>query len=271
MKNRNQDTDDTLAVSEVVSYVLIFGLMSIGIALIYLQGTPAINSAEEDQINENSERAILLVQERLDEMVQNDAPRREVSIEMKDLTVGVGGLGNASRINITAEDTGGNVTSYNSSAAPVYIEAPRYTMLYENGAVLLGEQGNSDSWGMKSDPSWAVSTNSTDYVRTGFLRTVSTVGRDRVGGEGRIRFAFESIAHTNENINDVNELNITIRSPRANGWESYLGRLNGSINGSRLDYDPSNNRVSLEINEFADGSGTLSYDEKMLRAEVETG
>jgi len=166
--------NDESAVSEAISYVLIFGLISLGTAIIYLQGTPTLNTAEERQITQNAERAVFLIQERLDEMVRQNAPTREIPIDVQDFTVGIGGM-ESGWVNVTAE--GAETVSYNASLNPIYVDVGGRTVAYENGAVMVGQQGNNESWGMRRDPSWAISTNDTDYLRSGFVRTISTTGR----------------------------------------------------------------------------------------------
>ena len=256
---------DDRAVSEALSYVLVFGLITIATAIIYIQGTPALNNAEQQQVNQNAERAVFLVQERIDEMLQQNAPVREVSVDLQDVTVGVGGMEPA-WINVTVHH-GPNVTSYNSTVDPVYMRTESRTIAYANGAVMIGQQDIDESWGMRRDPSWAVSTNGSDYLSTAFLRTISTRGNGEMGGSGRARLVFESTGRTDEILNDANGLNVTVGSPRSTAWESYFGRLNSSLNAS--DLTVTSDTVGLEVDEFAGGGGSVSYNEQALRTRVE--
>lgn len=263
---RESSTRGEEGVSEALSYVLIFGLMSIGAAIIYLQGTPAIQSMEERQINENSERAMLLMQERLDEMIQQDAPSRTVSMEAHDMSLSVGGR-EAGSVNITAR-SGGDRIEYNSTFEPVYVETETRVILYENGAVISGV--SDEGWGMVSDPSWAVSTNESDYVRSALLRTVATTGDRQISAtQTRVRFSFESVAEETDAESGIDELNITVSSPRDEAWEMYFNRLNRSIEGGDVDGSVDGS-VSMEIDEFEGGEGLLSHREKTLRTDIET-
>jgi hypothetical protein len=257
---------DDKAVSEAISYVLIFGLITIGTAIIYTQGGPALDSAEERQVTQNAERAVVLVQERLDEMMEQNAPVREVPVELQDITVGVGGT-EPGWVNVTANTSEGKV-SYNSTTSPVYIDAGSRTIAYENGAVMAGQEGNNRSWGMRREPSWAISTNSTGYLSTAFLRTISTTGEGSLDGEGRVRLVFESQSRTNEVLNGVDELNITVSSPRTSAWESYLRGLNGSLNDSEVTVNGETVSLGIEDDGFSDGDGSISYNEQVLRTRV---
>ena len=270
MRKQRTLSRDERGVSEAISYVLIFGLMSLGTAIVVLQGTPLIDSTEERQIDENAERAVLSIQDRVDEMIQQNAPRRQVSVQMNDLTVGVGGGLDNTVVNLTV-DTGTEVTSYETSISPVYINTGRRTIAYENGAVLVGQQGIDDSWSIRSDPSWAVSTNDTDYMKTAFVRVISTTGSGAASGDGSARIVFDSVSDTNENIDDVEELRMNITSTRSTAWGSYLSRLNSSLNGSEYT-EPAPDKVSLTVEELngTDGTGSTSYDETVLSAGVRT-
>jgi len=268
MKRDCHKVRDDTAVSEAISYVLIFGLISLGTALVVLQGGPALDTTQQKQINENSERAISLVQERLDEMIQQNAPVREVTVELQDITVGVGGLEPTS-MNVTNVTSG---RSYETTMDPVYIDTGSRTVLYEGGAVMAGQQGINQSWAMTSRPSWAVRTNGSSYVQSLFIRAISTTGSGQVSGEGRVRWVFESTDRTNENLVGVGELNITVKSPRAGAWERYFEEINGSVNDS-VDITPStpDGQATMKITDaaFEDGSGRVSYDETVLNTEVE--
>jgi hypothetical protein len=256
--------DDNRAVSEAISYVLIFGLITVGTAMIYTQGGPAIDRAEDRQVRQNAERAVVLVQERLDKMMEQQGPVREVPIELKDITVGVGGI-DPGWVNVTANTSEGEV-SYNSTTSPVYIDAGGRIIAYENGAVMTGQEGNNQSWGMRREPSWAISTNSTGHLSTAFLRVISTTGEGRTSGNGRVRVVFESTDRANEVLNEVDELNITVGSSRTSAWERYLSGLNGSFNESSVTVN--GEAVSLEVEGFAGGGGTVSYTEQVLRTRV---
>lgn len=265
MKN-TLETRDNSAVSEAISYVLIFGLISLGVAIVTLQGGPAIESSEQQQIDHNSENAINLVQDRLEEMMRQNAPVREATISLQDITVGVGGELDPTVINVTNVTAG---ESYETTVDPVYVETGSRTILYEGGGVMIGQQGIDGSWSMTSDPAWAVRTDGSGYVQSIFLRVPSTTGNGQVSGEGNARWEFESIGETNEVMLGVDELNVTVTSPRSGAWEGYFERLNSSVTDEDItEFD--DDRATLEIDDGFDGEGRVSYDEAVLRTEVET-
>lgn len=262
--------EEERAVSEAISYVLVFGLIIVGTTLVVFQAGPALESSEERQIAENSERAMLLVQGTVNEMVRRDAPRRENTVDVQDLTVGVGGT-EPTRILIQAESSlDGSVTVADVETVPVYIETTvstvDQTVAYENGAVVAGPSDSPDRWTMTSTPAWAIRTEDGE-ARSVFLRTVSTTGDSSVTGQAtRARLVFENEGTSTERVNDMTELNITVESPRSGAWESYFQRLSGGVNGTDIDTD--DGTVTLTIDEFEDGEGSLSHRTQAVRTEV---
>ena len=261
MRRENTLSDDERAVSEAISYVLVFGLMTVGGTLVALQGVPALENTQEAQLAENAERAVLLMQDTVEGMVRQDAPRREVTVDVQDFTVGVGGMEPAS-IDVTTD--GDTLAELESD--PVYIETETVTAVYENGAVLVGERGSSDSWTMASRPSWAVSTNNSK-VRSVFVRSVSATGGSSVTGQGtRARLVFESVNSRINTTDDVNQLEMSVESPRYGAWREYFESLNASVDGG--DGTVSGNRVTLKIDSFEGGAGRVSHRTQVIRAEV---
>lgn len=259
-------------VSEAVSYVLIFGLIIAGSSLVILQAGPAISNTQDEQIAENSKRAAVLLQERVNEMVRQDAPSREVSVDVQDIRVGVGGMEPA-RFNITATKTSGSVVDVaDMETDPVYIQKTAgkidQTAAYENGAVLLGQRDRPETWTMSSRPSWAIRTNSsTGEVRSVFLSTVATEGNGAVSGQrSSARIVFETVGRESVTLRDVDEIEISVESPRSGAWEEYFNRVNGGISGGSL--SKSGDTVTLEIDNFEGGNGTVSHRERLIRTEV---
>ena len=274
MRPENPRKRDSRAVSEAISYVLVFGLITVGGTLVVLQGAPAIDSTQDSQIAENSQRAALLLQDRVDEMARQGAQRREFSVSLQDIRVGVG-LPEPTRIEINATNSSGDTVEVAKlESDPIYIETTGgdidQVAAYENGAVLLGQKGVPESWTMRSQPSWAITTNgSTRKVQRLFLRTVSTTGSGSVTGrQSSARVLLEMVSQESETLDNATRINISVRSPRAKAWEEYLSSLDGSLNGTSL--SSSGNSVTLSVSGFDGGSGSLNHKTQVIRAEVTT-
>jgi hypothetical protein len=273
MRREKTRVEDERAVSEAISYVLIFGLITTGTVLVALQGGPAITNTQDEQLAENVQRAAVLLQDRVDEMVRQQAPSREVSLDVQDIRVGVGGMESA-RFNITATDTSGNsIQVIDTETDPVYIQKTAgnidLTAAYVNGAVLVGQRGRNETWTMASRPSWAIRTDNST-VQSIFMSTVATEGSSAVSGQGvGARILFERISQEGETLSEINEVSISVDSPRSDAWEEYFRRLNGSINGSSLSAPSTpGGTVTLEIDEFEDGEGRMSHRSYLIGTEV---
>lgn len=274
-RTRTGNDRDERAVSEAISYVLVFALITVGGILVAVQGLPAINNAQDEQVAGNSERVVELMQDRVDEMVRQGAPRREVPVNLQDMRVGIGDM-EPSRINVTVtdNDSGSSVTLADVETDPVYIKTAagnlEQTSAYVNGAVLVGRRGNSEeaknSWTMPERPSWGITTNSsTQKVENIFLRTVSTTGSGGVGGGQTARILFETASREDETLR-IDEISISVESPRSIAWERYFDRIQNGLQGG--DVSTSGDEVTLTIDEFEDGSGTVVHRKRLIRTEV---
>lgn len=275
MRRETTVSGDGRAVSEAISYVLVFGVMILGTSLVALQSAPVLTDTQGRQVAENAERAIHLVQDRVAEMAQRNAPRREISLDVQELTVGVGGF-EPTHIRVEATNTSGDtLVLADLDVDPVYLktEAGRsdQTAVYENGAVLFGKQGEPGTWTMTSRPSWAITTNrSTGKVRSVFLRTISTTGEGSVSGRRtKARILFETVSRETGKPDGVTEIEVSVESPRSGAWEEYLGRLRGSVAGG--DVTTSGDTVTLTMDEFEDGEGRLNHVSHVISTEVEAG
>lgn len=272
MMRAQRTTDrDERAVSEAISYVLVFALITIGGVLVVFQGIPAISDAQDEQVVENSERAVKLIQDRVDEMVRQDSPRREVSVNLQDIRLGIGDMEPSRvRVTVTEDATGNTVDLADLETDPVYIKTSagglEQTAAYENGAVLVGRRGFPDTWTMTRRPSWGFTTNSsTEKVERVFMRTVSTTGSGGVGGSQTARVLFETTSGEDETLT-IDELEVSVESPRSGAWERYFERVENGIQGA--DISTSGDRVTLTLNEFEGGSGTIVHRERVIRTEV---
>jgi hypothetical protein len=77
---------------------------------------------------------------------------------------------------------------------------------------------------------------------------------------------FEAVSRESVTVRDVDEIEISVESPRARAWEEYFNRLNGSISGG--DLSRSGDTVTLEIDDFEGGDGTVSHRGWLIRTEV---
>ena len=275
MRREKTHMEDERAVSEAVSYVLIFGLITTGTVLVALQGGPAITNTQDEQLAENVQRAAVLLQDRVDEMVRQQAPSREVSLDVQDIRVGVGSM-EPTQVEIEATDTSGSsIQVIDTETDPVYIQKTAgnidLTATYVNGAVLVGQRGRNETWTMASRPSWAIRTNSsTGEVGSIFMSTVATEGSSSVSGQGvGARILFERISQEGETLSEIDEVSISVDSPRSDAWEEYFRRLNGSINGSSLTAPSTpGGTVTLVMDEFEDGEGRMSHRSYLIGTEV---
>ncbi len=229
------------AVVEAINYVLIFSVIVVGMALVTFNATPALESAQNRQTMENAETGFQALQERVDEMIRHDAPRRSVSMNLHDSSLYVDGE-DPTKLRIELDPEGEDVVTHNLSTYPVVFEKDDVRMLYSNGAVVGGD---AEGHGMSSSPDWMLSHNSTslDYMS---LTTVKATGSGEVGGDGFARVELRSLGNEYHGYRDV-DVTVTVVEDRDGVWERYLERFDDAPDVS-IDHPP-DAEVRLEAEE----------------------
>lgn len=96
------------AVSEVVDFVTILGILTLSIGILGVAGYPIIKNAQEANHIENTRQSFTVLAENINKVVMGQAPSQSVELKMYGGTLSVTGN---STIKI-------NATRYNSSASP---------------------------------------------------------------------------------------------------------------------------------------------------------
>ena len=93
------------AVSEVIDFVTILGILVLSIGLIGVAGYPILKNAQEGNQIENTKQSFIVLAENMNKVVLGQAPSQSVELKMYGGTLSVTG---SSTINITANWTNGS-------------------------------------------------------------------------------------------------------------------------------------------------------------------
>lgn len=239
-------TDDKAA-SEAIGYITLFGTIILALGIVYLNAGPVLQNTQDAQTVQAAEGVFLLLQQNVGDITQQDAPVREVGLDLQDSSVGIGDE-DATWVNVSV----GSET-FNHSVDRVFYEKVDQRVVYENGAVIRvsGEQS-----AMLSEPDWLVSND------TVIVGTVATRGGGRVGGTEGVRIVLrESVGQTDTYLDA--DFNVTVNSRYLGPWETYFTDLNESVDG---EVTRSSTSVSLEVEDVDD----VVYSQHTLDARLET-
>lgn len=134
---RRSNRDDR-GVSEVISFVITFSIITMMVGLLYTAGTVSMNTLQTGNQMHNAEGVFFAMSDSFTELEEGQAPRRAGSL---DLDVGASiAVINESRIDVTVNGPGYSATLLTRSTD--YRLEDR-SITYETGAIFRSNDGNS--------------------------------------------------------------------------------------------------------------------------------
>lgn len=226
------------AVSEVIGFIIIFGLVVTSISLVMYTGIPALEEAQEREHAQNAERAFSVLQDNINDVALRDAPARGTQIRVAQSELETNSVGGY--INITG-DPSENETARGGFGSAVYRTGTGDEVVYENGAVFRFD--GVDSSGMVFEPNWRIRE---DEVVIPMIRTVSAGGGSRsVSGDTTMNMRASPGATPDTHFWQDVDLDINITSPRADGWVVYLERFD-EVSSDDIERDGDSVEVTVE-------------------------
>lgn len=264
---RNNSTDKE-AVSEVVGYVIVVGIILLSIGIVYTNAIPALEQNRESEHISNTEKTFSTLQNNINEVAEREVPRRATELRLYDARMSVGE--SAMWMNVSAED--GTVPSLENSTdmSTIEYEHSGGRIVYENGAVMRTSR-TDDGSAMLYDPGWTVREGPGGDL-TVIITNLRTGGFGSVGGDGSVLVRSRmDVNGVNRNgleteIREESEMTIRIRSEHADAWGRYfedLAEVDGDI---QADTGIGPNQAEIEFD--LDSDDTVIYNEKIIRVGI---
>lgn len=225
-------SESNKAVSEVIGYIIVMGIVLTAIGLIYAEGPGMVQDAQEHEHLNNVHQTFVILQNNLDQIVQREVPSRGTELRMVDAELHTQDV---ALLNTTT--TGGQCDDIElDSPEPVYVESDSVTyefgdnrMVYENGAVIRGQPGRPHV--MMEEPAWRFDSDNEPQV----IRTVETSGSAVLSGDGTILVRGDSDSRDFDVI-DGGCVRISVASRAGHAWEGYFEKH--SPHDIEFDEDP---------------------------------
>lgn len=247
-----------VAVSEVVGYVIIAGIILTSISIAYVNGYPALQDAREQERLRSVESAFSVMSDNLQEISVGDSTRRRTEMNLIGDTLGIDPDRKSwIHVRITNEsgtelcNRGCNVSIdpivYQNSAigltsprspGPSSSQVELSRVMYENGAVIR-ESGNGS--GMEVEPDWVVEDSGV------VLNIIATRGTNSVTGDGTFSVVAEQ--RTTDSLVEVDEdselnVTVTVGTEAPTAWELYM-----ESHDAVDDVSTSGDEVTMEVND----------------------
>ncbi len=211
------------AVSEVVDYVTILGILVISIGIIGVAGYPMVKNAQEANYIENTKQSFIVLADNVNKVVLGQAPSQNVELKLYGGTLSANG---SSTITV-------NFTIYNQSNNPPYDNITIYQQMRSIestvGDTVIAYQGTG-VWArypngytlMVSKPLIANLSNML------VIPAVYISGTDSVGGSGMSRVVVDGVPGIIFYKNASN-ITVTVNSSytgnyNTGGWANYLNK-----------------------------------------------
>lgn len=201
------------AVSEVVGFVTILGLLVLSIGIIGVAGYPIVKNAQEANHIENTKQSFIVLANNVNKVVIGQAPSQSVELKMYGGSLSVTG---SSTINIIITDSTGT-TSLESSMRSIESTVGDTVIAYE-GTGVWAKYPNGNTI-LVSKP---LITNQNNVL---VIPVVTINGASSIGGSGvsRVNVCEQGCAMPKVFFfPNVSNINVTINSSYLDGWNNYL-------------------------------------------------
>ncbi len=138
-------------VSETVGFILIFGIMLTGIALVTLYGYPALLDTQQNANVRNMERNMISLQSDVNSLTYKAVPYKETTMQVSGGVLSVKRPDPASSFIDISNSSGLIVSNFSPGSVHFLSESGDIRIALENGAVVKMQHGGSV---MLSEPRW---------------------------------------------------------------------------------------------------------------------
>lgn len=228
-------------VSESIGFILIFGLVLTGIALITLYGYPMLMQQESNADVRNMEQTMVVLQNDMKALCFKNVPYKETALQVSGGSLAaVNATSTGPRLNITAN---GTTTKFSPGMLVYTSDGQDATIALENGAVIRAQAGGS---AMIAEPRWFFDKSSGTMV----INLIALNGSPMSStGMGSVRLKLEEPSTTlwDGVPNDQKVTVIITDQTFSKAWENYLTGQELEMTGSSGTYTKSDvNRLIIK-------------------------
>jgi hypothetical protein len=169
MKGRSYSGPDDQAVSETIGYIIIFGIMLTGIALVTLYGYPMLVQEQQNTNIRNMERNMIVLQNDLKGLTYKNVPYKETTLQVAGGTMVVfsepgmnGGLKSNFTVDVYAN--GSEVLSFDTGEISYTSQDTTTRISLENGAVHTRYWSFPLGSAMLAEPRWFYDNETKTFV-----------------------------------------------------------------------------------------------------------
>lgn len=207
---------DDRAVSEVIGYVIIFGIVISSVLLLSASGTTTLEDIRENEQASNAQRAFDVLADNMAQIYERNTPSRATEIDLGESQLF---YGDTVAIEVEVRGSSGGVEQFKHEARPIVLRPSDNTeLVFEGGATFqTGREGGI----MLRQPPFLISG---DRVNIPIISTTAPTDRGVSGTTALLRgkSTERKALYTPDALSNPDELHINITSPRAEMWDRHL-------------------------------------------------
>ncbi|HRU80605.1 MAG TPA: hypothetical protein P5515_08905 [Methanolinea sp.] len=252
LEGSERQNNKNSAVSETVGYIIIFGIMMTGIALIILLGYPALLNQQQEANIRNMERNMIVLQSDVNALAYKSVPYKETTMQVSggvlsvENPVAVPDVEKSFRITISPELP---ETSFSPGGLKFLSENGDISILLQSGAIVKYQSGGSV---MVSEPRWFI--DSVAGRKTMVISLIQVYSPKNLGksGIGTVQMSVEPLNMFDGDTTNFKDFSasppytVVVKPPLEykTAWENYLrdslemtNNPSGSISWEKTDLD----------------------------------
>ncbi len=200
------------AVSEIIDFVTILGILVLSISVIGVAGYPMLKNTQDAKHLENTRESFTVLAENINKVVLGQSLSQSVELKMYGGMLSVlPSSVRESTINITLNNTSHVIFSETYRLGVIEAKYDAAAIGYENTGAWINYTSGATI--MVSKPIFVISNN------TIFIPVTTIIGSSSTGGSGLVRVVAEEIWSELNHTSDVKSIRIIVNSSYTGGWQ----------------------------------------------------
>ena len=213
-------------VSEVVSFILTFSIITMMIGLLYTAGFVSMERLQTGNQMQNAEGVFFAMADSFGELQEGQAPRRAGAL---DLDVGASlSVNNETRVDVTVYNASDRVFTRSIAVRSLDYRLDERAVSYETGAIL---RTDGDSSAMVREPSGIFCSPSTNSAVVSLVTLTDPDGASVASGtatvSGRQRSTTLLFPAERNASGSLENVTLEVTSPHRGAWDDALGDATG--------------------------------------------
>jgi hypothetical protein len=211
-------SQDDRGISDVIGFIIVFGLVAATVAIISLSGMGSLEDARNNEMHNNAERAFDVLADNMADIFREDAPSRATEVSLEEAQMDVS---STVRVNVSGNDGSSLTTMLNTTVQPIVWRSTvsqDTEVVYSLGAVIRDER---QSGLVQNEPPFVMSE---DRLYLPVVRTKTDKRESYAGSTVRVRGVGDGASDKTVGVNheSFSSVWLNITTPRADIWEQYF-------------------------------------------------